>query len=83
MYSKTRKMASLESHIAASQDKLIGGLQFTGTNTASYVESRRSCTFAPQSGGLFSPGGLRLMRFNLADMSGFKTSPTSPRCGCA
>ena len=61
---------SLETHISGSEDKLIDGLSFQGRNTASYITERRSCSFQPQSGGIFSPNGIRLMRFNLADQSG-------------
>ncbi len=62
---------SLETHIAGSEDQLIDGLAFTGRNTASYVTERRSCSFQPQSGGLFSANGVRLLRFNLADQIGW------------
>ena len=62
---------SLETHISGSEDKLIDSLSFAGRNTASYVTERRSCSFQPQSGGLFSPNGVRLLRFNLADQSGW------------
>ena len=67
---------SLETQISGSEDKLIDGLSFAGRNTASYVTERRSCSFQPQSGGLFSPNGVRLMRFNLADQSGWLVGDT-------
>ncbi len=67
---------SLESHISGSEDKLIDSLSFAGRNTASYVTERRSCSFQPQSGGLFSPNGVRLLRFNLADQSGWLVGDT-------
>ena len=67
---------SLETHISGSEDSLIDGLTFAGRNTASYVTERRSCSFQPQSGGLFSPNGVRLMRFNLADQSGWLVGDT-------
>jgi hypothetical protein len=67
---------SLETHIAGAEDKLIDGLSFSGRNTASYVTERRSCSFQPQSGGLFSPNGIRLMRFNLADQTGWLQGDT-------
>ena len=67
---------SLETHISGSEDKLIDSLSFAGRNTASYVTERRSCSFQPQSGGLFSPNGVRLMRFNLADQSGWLVGDT-------
>ena len=67
---------SLETHISGSEDKLIDGLSFTGRNTASYVTERRSCSFQPQSGGLFSPNGVRLLHFNLTDQSGWLQGDT-------
>ena len=67
---------SLETHISGSEDKLIDSLSFAGRNTASYVTERRSCSFQPQSGGLFSPNGVRLIRFNLADQSGWLVGDT-------
>ena len=67
---------SLETHIAGSEDRLLDSLTFAGKNTASYVTERRSCTFAPQSGGNFSPAGIRLMRFNLADQQGWLDAGT-------
>jgi hypothetical protein len=67
---------SLETHISGAEDKLIDGLSFAGRNTASYVTERRNCSFQPQSGGLFSPNGIRLMRFNLADQTGWLQGDT-------
>ena len=71
---------SLETHISGSEDKLIDGLAFQGRNTASYITERRSCSFQPQSGGIFSPNGVRLMRFNLADQSGWLQGDTVRLC---
>jgi len=68
---------SLETHIAGVDDALVSPLHFSGSpNTASYVTERRNCSFAPQSGGVFGPGGVRLLRFNLADQSGFLDGST-------
>ncbi len=67
---------SLETHIAGSEDQLIDGLAFSGRNTASYVTERRSCSFQPQSGGLFSGDGVRLHRFHLADQTGWLAGET-------
>ena len=68
---------SLETHIAGVDDALVSPLHFSGSaSTASYITERRNCTFAPKSGGLFSPNGLRLLRFNLADQSGFLDGQT-------
>ena len=58
---------SLETHIAGSDDKLIDGLHFAGRNTASYVTSRSSVSFAPQTASNFKTSGSHLMRFSLAD----------------
>ena len=68
---------SLETHIAGVDDALVPPLHFSGSpNTASYITERRNCSFAPQSGGVFGPGGVRLLRFNLADQSGFLDGST-------
>ena len=68
---------SLETHIAGVDDALVSPLHFSGSaSTASYITERRNCTFAPQSGGLFAPNGVRLLRFNLADQSGFLDGQT-------
>ena len=67
----------LDTHIAGVDDALISPLHFSGSaSTASYVTERRNNTFAPQSGGLFSPTGIRLLRFNLADQQGFLDGQT-------
>ena len=71
---------SLETHISGSEDKLIDGLAFQGRNTASYITERRSCSFQPQSGGIFSPNGIRLLRFNLADQNGWLQGDTVRIC---
>ncbi len=67
---------SLETHISGAEDKLVDGLSFAGRNTASYITERRSCSFQPQTGGLFSRNGIRLMRFNLADQTGWLQGDT-------
>ena len=68
---------SLETHIAGVDDALISPLHFSGSpQTASYITERRNCTFAPQSGGLFAPDGIRLLRFNLADQTGMLDGQT-------
>ena len=58
---------ALEVHASALQDSLIDGMSFGSRNTASYVLSRRSVSFPPQSGGTFEPAKLRLLRFSLQD----------------
>ena len=61
---------ALEVHAAGLDDALIPGLSFTNRNTASYVTSRRSTSFQPVSGGVFSPSNLRIIRFSLQDCDG-------------
>ena len=62
---------SLETHIAGSEDRLLDSLHFGGKNSASYITERRQVTFAPSSASSWKPSGVRLCRFNLADMSGW------------
>ena len=62
---------SLETHIAGAEDKLLDSLHFAGKTSASYVTERRSVSFAPQAASNFTPNGVRLMRFNLADQNGW------------
>ena len=61
---------ALEVHAAGLDDALIPGLSFSNRNTASYVTSRRSTSFQPVSGGVFSPSNLRIIRFNIQDTDG-------------
>jgi len=67
---------SLETHIAGAEDKLLDSLHFAGKTSASYVTERRSVSFAPQAASDFKPGGVRLMRFNLADQTGWLDGST-------
>ena len=62
---------SLETFIAGSEDRLVDGLHFGSRNTASYVTARRAATFHPTSASAWKPSGVRLMRFNLADVAGW------------
>ncbi len=62
---------SLETHIAGSDDRLIDSLFFAGKNTASYMTSRSSVSFAPQTASNFKTSGSRLMRFSLMDQQGW------------
>ena len=64
-------MSSLETHLAGSSDSLVDGLFFGGRNTASYVVERRDAQFHPSSASAFEVTGVRLIRFNLADVSGW------------
>ena len=72
----SKNTMSLETHIAGSEDQLISGLHFSGSNTASYITDRRQVSFAPQSASNFKPSGSRLMRFSLADEQGFLDGAT-------
>ena len=59
---------ALEVHASALQDSLIDGMSFgSRSGTASYILSRKSVSFPPQSGGTFEPAKLRLLRFSLQD----------------
>ena len=67
---------SLETHIAGSEDRLIDGLHFGSRNTASYITARHDTTFSPSSASSWKPSGVRLMRWNLADQSGWLDAGT-------
>jgi len=67
---------SLETHISGAEDKLLESLHFAGQNSASYVIDRRSVSFAPQTASDFKPGGVRLLRFSLADQMGWLVGDT-------
>ena len=67
---------SLETHIAGAEDRLLDSLSFAGKTSASYVTERRSVSFAPQAASNFTPQGVRLMRFNLADQNGWLEGDT-------
>ena len=62
---------ALEVHAAGLDDALFAGMSFTNRNTASYVTSRRSTSFQPVSGGVFSPSNLRIIRFRIAMDTGW------------
>ena len=65
---------SLETHIAASEDRLIDSLHFAGRNTASYIAARRASTFHPSSAAAWNAKGL--LRLNLADAGGWLDAGT-------
>jgi hypothetical protein len=54
----------------------LDSLHFAGKTSASYVTERRSVSFAPQAASNFTPQGVRLMRFNLADQNGWLEGST-------
>jgi hypothetical protein len=52
------------------QDRLHEGLDFSpAKGTANYILDRKEVTIHPQSGGLFSNSGIRVIRFSLGDAS--------------
>ena len=67
---------SLETHIAGAEDKLLDSLHFAGKTSASYVTERRCVSFAPQAASNFTPNGVRLLRYSLADQSGWLEGST-------
>ena len=71
---------SLETHISGSEDRLIDGLHFGSRNTASYIVERTQATFHPTSASAWQPSGVRLLRFNLADVSGWLDPGTVRLC---
>ena len=71
---------SLETHIAGAEDKLLDSLHFAGKTSASFVTERRSVSFAPQAASNFTPQGVRLIRVQLADQSGWLVGDTVRLC---
>jgi len=67
---------SLETHIAGSEDRLLDSLHIGSRNSASYITARRAVTFHPSSAASWKPQGVRLLRFNLADQSGWLDGST-------
>jgi hypothetical protein len=69
----------MESKIATgTNDSLLDALDFRLPDVANYIVDRTSCTFFPQGGQPYAPGGVRLIRFVLADNSQF-IDPTTIR----
>ncbi len=64
-------MSQLESVISSSDDLLIKGLHYASSQTSSYITSRSNVSFAPNAASDFKPSGSRLMRFSLAQDSGW------------
>ena len=56
----------MESLVASSETHLLGSLDFRPGKTGQYVTSRRSVTMHPGSGSIFSPAGIRTIRFTVA-----------------
>ena len=58
----------MEQHIAASTDnRLVSSLSFQLPSVANYIVERTQTTFVPQGGNQYTPQGVRLIRFQLAD----------------
>ena len=69
----------MESKIATgTNDSLLDALDFRLPDVANYIVDRTSCTFFPQGGQPYTPTGVRLIRFVLADNSQF-IDPTTIR----
>ncbi len=64
-------MSQLESVVASSDDLLIKGLHYASSQTSSYITSRSSASFPPNTASDFKPSGSRLMRYSLAQESGW------------
>jgi len=67
----------MEQIVQATQDELLPGLNFKPPSTASYILEKKQATIQPQSGGTFSPAGVRVIRFHLSDPNWL--DPTSVR----
>ena len=74
-------MASLQDHIAVLPERLLDGLQYKLRDTANYVLRKDQSTAFPASGNTFSPTGIRVLRFNLANV-GYLV-PKSVRVNCS
>ena len=69
----------MESKIATgTNDSLLDALDFRLPDVANYIIDRASCAFFPQGGQPYTPTGVRLIRFALADNSQF-IDPTTIR----
>ena len=72
---------ALEIAAASLEDSLINSMSFHGRSTASYIISRRSTAYVPQSGDTFSPDNTRIIRFSLNDSDGSWLDGSSMRLG--
>jgi hypothetical protein len=72
---------ALEIAAASLEDSLINSMSFHGRSTASYIISRRSTAYVPQSGDTFSPANTRIIRFSLNDSDGSWLDGSSIRLG--
>ncbi len=76
IFALSKPMSQLESVIASSDDLLIKGLHYAGSQTSSYIVSRSNASFVPNTASDFKPSGSRLIRFQLAQESGWMDSGT-------
>ena len=56
----------LESSISATQDELLSSLSFKLPSTANYIQSRDEVTYYPANGNIFSPTGVKIIRFMIS-----------------
>jgi hypothetical protein len=69
----------MEQHVAAGTDnKLVNSLTFELPSVANYILERTQTTFVPQGGNTYTPNGVRLIRFQIADPNAF-LDPSSVR----
>jgi hypothetical protein len=71
---------ALEIAAASLEDSLINSMSFHGRSTASYIISRRSTAYVPQSGGTFSSwldGSSMRLGFNFHNTSGGDLQPNT------
>ena len=54
----------MESSVQSAKDYLIDGLSFQLAPGASYITRRRSVSFFPQGGNLYSPTGVKVIKIN-------------------
>jgi hypothetical protein len=69
-------MSQLESVIASSDDLLIKGLHYAGSQTSSYITSRSNAAFVPNTASDFKSSGSRVIRFQMAQESGWLDAGT-------
>eukprot|EP00971_Amphidinium_carterae_P293473 5826655-Amphidinium_carterae.1 len=68
----------MEAHAQSVENHLIEGLNFSLGAGANYVTSRRSVTYQTTGGNLFSPSGIKVIRFQITGQEEF-LDPTTTR----
>ena len=56
----------METHMQSVEDSLIDSLSFKLPNSANFINDRRSVTFFPVGGDVFSPRGVKVIKFMIA-----------------